>query len=400
MSARTEMPKSHHLHCAEDARRMARRRLPRMMFDFIEGAAGREVASARNEALFDQIELQPRVMTNVALRNQATNFLGQAFQHPYGIAPMGLCDLAWPGADRMLAAAAQAFDIPLCLSSAASSSLEDMRNRAGRNIWFQLYVHSSADAAMGNVDRAERAGYDVLILTVDVPQVSRRVRDLRNGFQLPFRMGPRQFLDFALHPRWSLGTLLNGVPTPRNLSPDRASTRFDRGASRAGADWSFLDRLRKRWTGKLIVKGVTSTEDAIRIRDAGADAVYVSNHGGRQLDSAPPAICILPRIRAAVGPDYPLVFDSGVNNGEDIAKALALGADFVMLGRPVLFSIGAEGERGLHAFLSILAEDIDLALAQLGLTDVGQLSLSSVVNAPSHPQSDTDNALRVAASRT
>ena len=376
---------------------MARRRLPRMIFDFVEGAAGREVASQRNQSAFDRIELQPRVMGDVATRSLETSLFGRRFGAPFGIAPMGMCNLVWPRADRMLARAARAFDIPVCLSSAASSSIEDMREWTGENAWFQLYVNRSTDAAIDMAERAKRAGYEVLILTVDVPQVSRRVRDLRNGFQVPFRIGPRQFLDFAMHPRWSLSTLLNGVPSPGNFSLDDESTRFDRDASRAGADWQFLDRLRELWPGRLIVKGVASAQDAVRIRNAGADAVYVSTHGGRQLDSAPAAISVLPEIRAAVGREYPLIFDSGLRNGEDVAKALALGADFVMLGRPILYAIGAEGETGLVSLLRIMAEDLDIALAQLGLTEPGQLSEAALAGGPEAAPAAPRDGLRIAA---
>ena len=376
---------------------MARRRLPRMIFDFVEGAAGREVASQRNQSAFDRIELQPRVMGDVATRSLETSLFGRRFGAPFGIAPMGMCNLVWPRADRMLARAARAFDIPVCLSSAASSSIEDMREWTGENAWFQLYVNRSTDAAIDMAERAKRAGYEVLILTVDVPQVSRRVRDLRNGFQVPFRIGPRQFLDFAMHPRWSLSTLLNGVPSPGNFSLDDESTRFDREASRAGADWQFLDRLRELWPGRLIVKGVASAQDAVRIRNAGADAVYVSTHGGRQLDSAPAAISVLPEIRAAVGREYPLIFDSGLRNGEDVAKALALGADFVMLGRPILYAIGAEGETGLVSLLRIMAEDLDIALAQLGLTEPGQLSEAALAGGPEAAPAAPRDGLRIAA---
>ena len=376
---------------------MARRRLPRMIFDFVEGAAGREVASVRNQSAFDRIELQPRVMGDVATRSLEASLFGRRFGAPFGIAPMGMCNLVWPNADRMLASAARAFDIPVCLSSAASSSIEDMRDWTGENAWFQLYVNRSTDAAIDMAERAKRAGYEVLILTVDVPQVSRRVRDLRNGFQVPFRIGPRQFLDFAMHPRWSLTTLLNGVPSPGNFSLDDEATRFDRDASRAGADWRFLDRLRTLWPGRLVVKGVASAQDAVRIRNAGGDAVYVSTHGGRQLDSAPAAISVLPEIRAAVGRDYPLIFDSGLRSGEDVAKALALGADFVMLGRPILYAIGAEGETGLMSLLRIMAEDLDIALAQLGLTEPRQLSEAALVGGSDATPTEPVDGLRIAA---
>ena len=353
-----------------------------MIFDFIEGAAGREVATARNQARFDQITLQPRVMETVGARRLDTQFLGRTHGLPFGIAPMGMCNLTHPGADRALASAARSFDIPLCLSSAASTSIEEMRDWAGDHAWFQLYVGASMEQSLDMVHRARAAGYDTLILTVDVPQVARRARDLRNGFQMPFRLTPRLIWDFASHPRWSLPMLWNGAPEPRNFSAGGSATRFDRSASRAGADWDFLDRLRDLWPGRLIVKGVSSARDARRIQAAGVDAIQVSNHGGRQLDSAPAAIDLLPRIRAAVGPGYPLIFDSGLRHGEDIVKALALGADFVMLGRPLLYALGAEGERGLTALIRIVAEETSLTLAQVGLSDIGAISAEILGDAP------------------
>jgi L-lactate dehydrogenase (cytochrome) len=349
--------------------------LPKLVFDFVDGATGREAGAQKNAMAFDQIESSPRVMVPTESRNLATEILGQTFSCPFGITPMGMCNLIWPEADAMLARAATARNIPLCVSSAASTSLEEMRAMAGTNVWFQLYVQGAADGAFAMAERASKAGYEVLVLTVDVPQVSRRVRDLRNGFTVPFRLGPRQILDFATHPHWTLATLRHGAPAPQNY---QGSTGFDRNASRAGADWAFLHRLRDAWRGTLVVKGVMSAEDAVRIRNAGADAVWVSNHGGRQLDAAPPAISVLPHIREAVGADFPLIFDSGIRQGEDVVRALALGADFVMLGRPVLYAIGAEGETGLTAYLDALRDEIDIALAQLGLSGVDQIDRAVV----------------------
>ena len=369
-----------------------------MMFDFIEGGAGRELATARNETAFDRIDFQPRVMGDVSVRSLKTTFLGRAYDHPFGIAPMGMCNLTWAGADRMLARAATAFNFPVCLSTAGSSSIEEMRAWAGENAWFQLYINRSVDTALTLVERAEQAGYQTLVLTVDVPQLSRRVRDLRNGFHLPFRMGPRQVLDFALHPRWSLSTVLNGVPTLKNFVSDTGPVQYDRHASRAGADWAFLDRLRKLWPGNLIVKGVMAADDALRIRNAGADAISVSNHGGRQLDGAPAAISVLPTIREALGPDYPLIFDSGLRNGEDVARALALGADFVLLGRPMLYAIGAEGESGLFSLLRIFAHELDLTLAQVGLTRPDQLSPAALLGGTDLTAQMSSQTLRIAAS--
>ena len=367
-----EMLGESHIHSFEDAKRLARRRLPRLVFDFIEGGAGREVATARNEARFDEIKLMSRVLVDVANRSLATSLLGGNHAVPFGIAPMGMCNLACPSADRYLAEAAKSRNMPVCLSSAGSSTMEDMQGWAGGKAWFQLYVGQPAAESLPTVDRVADAGYETLILTVDVPQISRRVRDLRNGFTVPFRWTPRSFWDFATHPGWSLRTLSAGIPWPRNHGSSTNYRGFKRGEARA-ADWKFLRELRSRWIGKLIVKGVKSPDDAVRIRDHGADAVYVSNHGGRQLDGDPPSIDLLPAIRQAVGPQYPLLFDSGVRSGEDVVKALAMGADFVMLGRPLLYALGAGGKRGLDALLDCIVKDMDLAMAQLGVTGIPEI---------------------------
>jgi len=370
-------------HCIADARRLARRRMPRIMYDFVDGAVGRERAARHNRAALADIRLQPRVLNDTTGRELGTAFLGEQHGLPLGIAPMGMCNLAWPNADRILAAAAARHRIPVCLSTAASTALEDAHRQAGGRAWFQLYVSDSAHSAWQLVKRAEAAGYTHLLLTVDVPQISLRIRDLKNGFKVPFRLGPRQFVDFALHPRWSLETLIRGVPQVMNFATPAAGD-FVRNAGRGAATWRFLDQLREQWRGRLIVKGVLSAPDARRIQQAGADAVYVSNHGGRQLDSAPPAIHALAGIRAAVGPGYPLIFDSGVRSGEDVVKALALGADFVMLGRPWLYAIGAAGARGPDTLVGILAGEMDVTLAQIGLRragDVDQTVLAAPPNA-------------------
>ena len=368
------MPRLDHIQCSEDARLAARRRLPRMLFDFIDGGAGEERAARRNREALARIELLPRALVNVETRRIACDFLGRQWNLPFGIAPMGMCDLAWPGTDRAFGEAARNFSIPHCLSTAASTSLEDCRARAGKNAWFQLYV-SAPDIGWELVRRALDAGYEHLVLTVDTPVLSRRRRELRRGFKVPFRLGPSQIPDFALHPRWSLATLLHGVPRFGNNRPEAGGSprAFDRSRGRGGVDWTFLDELRERWPHRLIVKGVLSPKDAVRIRDAGIDAVYVSNHGGRQLDSAPAAIAALAGVRDAVGADYPLLFDSGLRDGEDIVKAYALGASYVMLGRPFLYAAGAGGSAGVYRLIDLLAEEVSVALAQIGRTDIGAL---------------------------
>jgi isopentenyl diphosphate isomerase/L-lactate dehydrogenase-like FMN-dependent dehydrogenase len=357
----------------DEARLLARKRVPRIMFDYVDGAAGDEQSVALNRSELDKIRLQPRVLVNVESRTAAHRIFDQDYKLPFGIAPMGMCNLTWPKADQLLAEAAVRHGIPLGLSTMASTSLESIASIAAENTWFQLYVSQSLDLAVELVERAKRSGYKTLILTVDVPQVAPRRRELRHGFKTPFKMGIPQFVDFALHPRWSLTSLITGVPELANFNQKSSHGTFDRTASRGAVDLDFVRRLRDLWPGKLIIKGVMSAVDSLMIKNTGADAIYVSNHGGRQLDSAPAAVSMLPIIRQAVGKDYPLIFDSGVRGGEGIIKALASGASFVMLGRPFMYAIGANGARGLDNLINILSSEINVTLAQLGKTSISQL---------------------------
>jgi len=361
----------------DEFKAVAKRRLPKMMFDFIEGGAGKELAITRNESALDDVLLQPRVMVNVEQRDLSTSLFGKTWKLPIGIAPMGMCNLVWPDTDRMFANAATRADIPIALSTAASTSIEDMHEYAGANAWFQVYVSQTDDLTFNMIERAKTAGYEVLVFTVDVPQVSPRVRDLRNGFGPKPKMGVRQIADFAMHPRWSLSTLRAGVPEPVNFPKDGG---FVREASRARVDWAYLDRVREAWPGKLVVKGVLSPDDAKQIQNAGADGVYVSNHGGRQLDSAPASISMLPRVREAVGEDYPLIFDGGVRSGEHVIKALASGADFVMTGRPFMYAAGADGERGVDSLLSLMALQMDVTMAQLGKRAISEIDATCLIH--------------------
>ena len=360
------------IHTSGDARRLARKRLPWLVFDYIDGAAGEGYAESLNRRLLQQMQLQPRVLNNVEHRTIGVDVFGEQAQLPFGISPIGMCNLSSPHADRWLAALAARYKLPCGVSTAASSSLESMAEWSEGQAWFQLYFSGNEVSSQSLIDRAVTAGYKTLVLTVDVPEVGRRPRELRRGFKMPFRMGPSQILDFALHPRWSLSTLRHGRPELANFGGKYGA--FERTASRAGADWSLLERIRAAWPGKLVIKGVLSAPDALKMKGMGVDAVQVSSHGGRQLDSAPPPIQCLSTIRAAVGKDFPLFFDSGLRSGEDIIKAYACGANFVFFARPLLFAIAAEGQQGLTQLVDVLSQETSITLAQLGLDDISQVS--------------------------
>ena len=364
------------IHAFEDARRLAKRHLPWMVFDYIDGAAGSGYGERLNRACLRDLWLQPRILKNVAERHVSSRIFGTRTGLPFGIAPMGLCNLASPDADRLLARLAARHQIPVGVSTLASTSLEEMITAAEGHAWFQLYVSGSLDGTDRLLTRAEAAGYDTIVLTVDVPEVGRRPRELRRGFKMPFRIGPRQFIDFACHPGWSLPQLLRGKPELANFGG--AFGEFDRSGSRAAADWDLLARLRDRWKGNLVVKGVVSTQDALQLQSVGVDAIQVSNHGGRQLDGTLPAILALRDIRKALGPGMPLFYDGGIRSGEDVVKAYATGADFVFLGRPFSFAIAASGERGLQQMTALLSEEVSITLAQLGLRSLAEVTADTL----------------------
>jgi len=367
------------IYSAEQGRNLAKLRLPKIIFDFIEGSTGTESTPDRNMDGFKEINLRPRVLRNVSNRNLTTNFLSKKYGLPIGFAPMGMCGLSCVNADQHMAKCALEFNIPVVVSTAASISLEHMREHAKSNSWFQLYSASTIEATLPLIERAKLTGYENLVLTVDVPQISQRIRDLRNGFAMPFKIGPSQFLDFVLHPRWSVSMYLNGAPSPENFRIGGLA-KFDREASRSAADWEFLKQLRDIWKGRLIIKGVNDTEDALEIKKIGCDAVWVSNHGGRQLDSAPSSISRLPIIRKALGKGFPIIFDSGVRTGDDVVKALACGADLVMLGRPILFCLSAQGPKGLQSFLKSLEVEISNIMAQIGTTSIAEINKNCIIS--------------------
>ncbi len=362
------------IHNVAEARKLAQKRVPKLMFDFVDGASGDEKLCENNSIALDQIRLQPKVLRNVEKRNIKKDFFGIEYNQPFGFAPMGMCNLTWPGADQMLARESLNNNIPMCVSMASSTSLEKMYEISEGHVWLQLYNFQDEEFVMELLERAEKTGYKVAILTVDVPIQFRRSKDSRNGFTVPFNIGLKQFIDFAVHPKWSISTLLAGIPKPMNYETSRRGNKFVRSESRGSTDWNTLRRVREKWKGKLIIKGVMSQEDSIKIKSEGVDAIQVSNHGGRQLESAVTSVEALPLIRNAVGKDFPLIFDSGIRGGSDIVRALALGADFTMIGRPVMYGIGADGAKGLKKVVDIIKDELSTTLGLVGLTNVKDIS--------------------------
>ena len=367
------------IHSAADARRLAAKRLPWMVFDYIDGAAGQETGAAHNRSAFDAIKFRPRILRDVSKRSLQSTVFGKPTRAPFGISPMGMCNLSGLGADLMLARLAARENVPLGVSTVASTAMEPLIEAAEGNAWFQLYFSGDGTGTFKLVERAKAAGYDTLVLTVDVPEVGRRPRELRHGFTMPFKIGPKQFIDFALHPQWSLKALLGGKPQMANFDMD--GFEFDRTESRAKANWDTLKQLREAWSGNLVVKGVLDADDAVQLEAAGVDAIQVSSHGARQLESAPAPISMLAEIRAAVGADFPLFFDTGLRSGEDVVKAYALGANFTFLGRILQFAVAAEGEEGLHKLWQVLRDETSITLAQIGATGLKRADLADALRA-------------------
>jgi len=360
-----------HIYDYEGVRARAKARLPWMVFDYIDGAAGRGIGVDRNRAALDAFMLEPRVLVDVSARDLGLEVFGQRSDLPFGISPMGMCNLSHPRADQTFAKLGAATGAPVGVSTVGSTDLETMWDWSGGKAWFQLYFSGDGSGTLDLAERAKETGYETLVLTLDVPEVGFRPRELRRGFKMPFRMGLSQFLDFALHPRWSLHTLLAGAP--RMATFDKPGYTFDRTSSRGRADWAFFDRLRKIWPGKLVTKGVTHVGDAKRLLELGADAIQVSSHGARQLENAPAPFTALHAMRQELGPEATLFYDSGINSGEDIVKAYAAGANFVFLGRYMQFAAAAGGAKGVQAATDLLCQQVSLTLAQIGCCSLNEV---------------------------
>lgn len=363
-----------------DLRAIAKKRLPRAVFDFFDGGAEDESTLRDNRAAFERVRLAPRVLAGVAQIDTSAAILGARSKLPIAVGPTGGIGFGWPFADVGIARAAAAAGIPYTLSTMATASIERIAREAGGRLWFQAYIFRQRDMTLGLVERARQFGYEALMVTVDVPVGGKRERDFRNDFAIRFRFTPRNVLDFASRPGWVLSVLRYGMPVLENvvdLAPEAKSTAEI--ASSVGQfwdadfDWDGLSRMRDRWPRKMLVKGILRADDAERLAAMGVDAVVVSNHGGRQLDGAVAALDALPAIARAVKGRMSVLMDGGVRRGVDVVKALALGAEAVLLGRATLYGACAAGEAGAARALEILRDELVRAMQLSGVRTVREI---------------------------
>jgi len=364
----------------DDLRKLAKRRLPKIAYDFIEGGLEDERGVARNYDAFSQYQLVPRYCVDVNARDQSTVLFGKTYSSPVGIAPTGLAGLFRRGGDLMLAEAAKAANVPFIMSGSSTGLIEDLGKLAPEHGWYQLYVARDRSISEDMVRRARDAGLSTLVITVDVPINSKRERNIRNGFTRPLKLTLKTKLEACLHPEWMAEYLRLGMPTLVNwqrYAPPGASAAevadFASSQTPSPVLWQDVETFRRLWPGQLVLKGVMHPDDATRAAAMGVDGVMVSNHGGRQLDRAPSPIEVLPAISAAVGDKMTVMFDSGIRRGSDIIVALCLGAKFVFVGRHTLYGVAAGGVPGAARALSIFRDEIDRALAQMGAPDIKSL---------------------------
>ena len=363
-----------------DLRSIARRRTPRSVFDYTDGAAEAEISLRRARAEFARIEFQPSVLRDVSDVDLSVTTLGRRAEVPFSFAPTGFTRMMNHEGEPAVARVAARRGIPYALSTMGTTSIEDVADASlGGRRWFQLYVWRDRSAAEDLIHRAQAAGYEALILTVDVPVAGARLRDVRNGMTIPPSLTPKTLADMALHPTWWINALTTdplrfaSLDTWQGTVADLLDTMFDPTMTISDLEW-----LRSHWDGPLVVKGIQTVEDARRVVDAGADAVIVSNHGGRQLDRAPVPLRLLPSVVEEIGGDAEVWVDTGVTCGGDVVAALALGARTVLVGRAYLYGLMAGGERGVDRAAEILTTEVSRTMKLLGVPSVAELSPSHV----------------------
>jgi (S)-mandelate dehydrogenase len=371
-----------------DLGKLAHRRLPKFIFDMIEGGVEDELGVARNESALQRYQLFPRVLVDISRRDQATTLFGRAYASPFGISPTGTAPIYRRNGDELLAKAAVAANVPFILAGGSGASLEEIHAIAPEHGWYQLYGASDRAISADLIRRASDLGYKTLVVTIDTPVWPKRVRHLRNQITVPLKFTPGLLAKLAVaavcRPTWMLEYLFHGgMPRFKNWAhyvPAGASNMevadFFRRQSPSSQTWADIETFRRLWPGNLVIKGVLDPRDAVRLVELGADGITVSNHGGKIVDRAPAAIDALPAIKSAIGSRARVMMDGGIRRGSDIAVALCLGADFVFVGRATLYGVVAAGQRGAARALKILRDELDLTLGTIGCPRADELNPS------------------------
>ena len=363
----------------QDLEEPARRYLPRPIFGYVSGGVETNASLRANRAAFEDFAFVPRALVDVSVRNTRTTLFGHSYNAPFGFAPMGGTSMVAYQGDIVLARTAAEVNIPMIMSGASLTRLEDVR-AAGRTAWFQAYLPGDTARIRKLVDRCIEAGFDTLVLTIDVPVNANRENNVRSGFYKPLRPTPRLAWDCVSHPRWFTGMLVrtvvkHGMPHFENMGERvpliTSKAERDRG-NRDQLSWKHVELMRSLWKGKLVLKGVLSKEVARIARESGVDGIVVSNHGGRQLDHSAAPLRVLPGVKAAAG-DMTVMMDGGIRRGTDILKALALGAQFVFVGRPILYATAIGGAVGLRHAVKLLRDEVSRDMALLGITALEQM---------------------------
>ena len=383
------MAKPGRIHNVEDYRGLAHKRLPRAVIDFIEGGAEDEITISRNRESFESIHIIPRILTDVSVRDISTTILGTPVSSPIVLCPVGLATLAHPLGEVAAGIAAANKGIISTYSSSSSWNLEDIAAASSGVKWFQLYIWKDRKLTAEIIERARKSGYQALVLTVDVPISARRERDLRNGFTIPPRPRVNQIGDLVQHFGWFYAQLKSEITGHKmsmgNFTPENVGMRtrlkmlevvnelFD-----PSITWSDITWLKSIWNGPIVIKGIMTPEDAKLAIKAGADAIWISNHGGRQLDGVSGTIEVLPEIAKAVKGKAEIYLDGGVRRGSDIVKAIALGANACMIGRPYMYGLAANGAAGVESIIGILEIEMDATMALMGRPTIASLDSSAV----------------------
>ena len=363
--------------CIEDLRVLAQKRVPRMFYDYADSGSWTEGTYRANESEFRPILLRQRVAVNMENRSLRTTLAGQAAAMPVAIAPTGLTGMQHADGEILAARAAEKFGIPFTLSTMSICSIEDIRAHTQAPFWFQLYWMRDRDFMDRLMDRAKAAGVSALMLTLDLQVLGQRHKDLKNGMTAPPKPTLANILNLMTKPRWCLGmagtrrhSFGNLVGHAKGVSDMSSLSAWTKEQFDPKLDWNDVEWIKKRWGGKLILKGIMDVEDARLAADSGADAMIVSNHGGRQLDGAPSSISALPAIAAEVGSRIEVWMDGGIRSGQDVLTAVALGAPGTLIGRSFLYGLGAMGEAGVTKSLEIIAKELDVTMAFCGHTDI------------------------------